>query len=380
MLLAVVLLVSAFSGALAVSQSQINALKQQQAALNEQKKAAADKMNATGAELNNYVEKKTALDEQNELTRQEIELINEQIDLYEKLVEEKAKELEQAREVEAKQKADLRVRMRAMEENSTLSYVALLFKATSFTDFLSKLADINAMMKSDKALEDAYIAAREKVEDLKAEYEQTLEEQKDTKTELEDKKAELEKQIAAAEQVIKDLEADYEADKAQYEANEANAAALNAQINNMIAQLEAQQQQNNGSVVTGTGTYIWPLPGYTGGHTYGNRFHPVLNYWRMHYGEDIGAPAGTPILAADSGTVVTVAYEAGGYGNYVVVNHGGGRSTRYAHMSATAVSAGQTVTQGQTLGYVGSTGLSTGAHLHFETRVNGSAVDPYTYF
>ncbi|NCC67064.1 MAG: peptidase M23 [Clostridia bacterium] len=371
---------AAYAGnAAAVSQAQINALKKQQEAIAAQKETISEKMSAAESELTSSIEQKTALDEQNTLTMQEIELINEQIALYEDLVEQKAKELTKAEQAEQEQAASLRVRMRAMEENGSLSYISILFNATSFTDFLAKLADIDAMMKSDKALEDAYIAARELVEQVKAEYEQTLEDQKATKLELEEKKSELELQIAAAEEIIKALEADYESYKAEFEASAANEEALNSQICQLITELENQQKQNGG-IITGTGTYIWPLPGYAASGNYGNRYHPILKYWRFHYGEDIGAPSGTPILAADSGTVAVAAYEAGGYGNYIVLNHGDGRSTRYAHMSAFAVSAGQSVTQGQVIGYVGSTGLSTDAHLHFETRVNGTAVDPKSYF
>ena len=129
-----------------------------------------------------------------------------------------------------------------------------------------------------------------------------------------------------------------------------------------------------------TGTYIWPLPGYTPGtRTYGYRMHPILGYMRFHSGQDIGAPSGTSIIAADSGTVSVATYDSS-YGNYVTVYHSNGTYTLYAHMSSLAVSAGQTVSQGQVIGYVGTTGSSTGNHLHFEVRVNGNRVDPVNYF
>ncbi|NLW65752.1 MAG: hypothetical protein GXY26_05925, partial [Clostridiales bacterium] len=164
------LLVSAIGSASAVSQSQIDALKNQQSSIAAQKNAIKEQMSGLESDMGTYLEKKKALDEQNELARQEIELIDEQISIYETLIKDKEEELIEAKKVEEKQKKELRVRMRVMEENGSLSYLAILFKATNFTDFLSKLADINSMMESDKSLEEEYIAARKHVADVKAEY------------------------------------------------------------------------------------------------------------------------------------------------------------------------------------------------------------------
>jgi murein DD-endopeptidase MepM/ murein hydrolase activator NlpD len=360
--------------------------------LKEQQEELNGKMDELGAQIgdlenqmNAAMDKKTLLDEQNELARQEIELINEQIAMYENLVETKAKELEEALAQEEAQKQALRRRMREMEEAGNLTYIAIIFNASSFTDLLSRLDFVNTIMENDKQLEDAYIAAREHVAEVKAEYEATLAEHEATKVELEEKKAELERQIAAAEQLMRELEADIERYKAEYAEFEAFANSLESDINKKVAELEAQQKQNEmGNYVTGTGTYKWPLPGYSAGDTFGWRLHPILNVNKWHAGEDIGAPSGTPILAADSGTVITAnsGNYGGGYGNYVVISHGNGVTTLYAHQSAIAVSLGQSVTQGSVIGYVGSTGLSTGPHLHFEVRVTGVATDPlgYTYF
>lgn len=377
------LVFSAFSGAFAVSQAEIDALKQQQEAINNKKAELSSQISDLQGQVDVAMELKLALDEQNEMTRQEIELIVEQIALYESLVEQKAVELEEARVLEAEQKEALRVRMRKMEESGNMSYIAILFNATSFSDLLSRLDTVNMIMKRDKELEEAYIAAREHVEVVKAEYEATLADCEEKKLELEAKKAQLEREIEEAEQVIVELEADIEAFAAQLDQFEAEANAIGNTINQKEAELEQQRQEiinGGGSVIVGTGAYTWPLPGiYPSSNTYGMRLHPILNVMRFHAGTDIGANTGTPILAADSGTV-TIATMGSGYGNYVVISHGEGRTTLYAHMSAIGVSAGQNVTKGDVIGYVGSTGLSTGPHLHFEVRVNGVTTDPMSYF
>lgn len=377
------LVFSAFSGAFAVTQAEIDALKQQQEAINNKKAELNSQISDLQGQVDVAMELKLALDEQNEMTRQEIELIVEQIALYESLVEQKAVELEEARALEAEQKEALRVRMRKMEESGNLSYIAILFNATSFSDLLSRLDTVNMIMKRDKELEEAYIAAREHVEVVKAEYEATLADCEEKKVELEAKKAQLEREIEEAEQVIVALEADIEAFAAQLDQFEAESNAIGNTINQKEAELEQQRQEiinGGGNVVVGTGVYTWPLPGiYPSSNTYGMRLHPILNVMRFHAGTDIGANTGTPILAADSGTV-TIATMGSGYGNYVVISHGEGRTTLYAHMSAIGTSAGQNVTKGDVIGYVGSTGLSTGPHLHFEVRVNGVTTDPMSYF
>ena len=373
------LAVSIFTPAFAVTQSQIDSLKDKQQQVSAAKDALESQMAQLDVELSTVMERKAALDEQNQLAQQEIELINEQIDLYTQLIEKKAQELEEAKAAEAKQAEELRVRMRVMEENGKLSYFSILFKATSFTDFLSKLDDISRIMEYDKALEEAYIAARQHVEDVKAEYEATKAENEAKKIELEEKKAQLEIRIEEATQLIVQLEADIEEYKIQYEASEAQEAEISSQIDKLVKELERQQAAAGGGSITGTGSYIWPLPGYSPGSAYGWRMHPILHVMKFHAGEDIGAPSGTPILASDSGTVVLSTYGSG-YGNYVTISHGGGRVTLYAHMSSRAVEAGAAVTQGQVIGYVGSTGMSTGPHLHFEVRVNGATTDPKSYF
>lgn len=361
---------------LAVSQAQIDALEEEREGLRGQRDDMQAEIDALKSDQDNALAQKYALDAQNELHRQEIELIDEQISIYTKLVEQKSLEVEAAQRLEDEQLEAYRKHVRAMEENGSFTYLAIIFGSNSLPDLLSNIDMIKEIMQADKRLHDQYISAREETEKVKAEYEVMLGDLEEKQEELQAEKAALELEIEAACEIIEELNALMEESREAYDAIVAEETALQASIDSMIAELERQQAANN---ITSTGTYIWPLPGYSPGSAYGWRMHPIYNEMRFHAGEDIGAPGGTPILAADSGTI-TIGPAGSGYGNYVMVNHGGGRVTLYAHMSAFAVSGGQSVSQGDVIGYVGTTGTSTGNHLHFEVRVNGATTDPKQYF
>ena len=375
--LALVMAVCCATGAFAVSQSQIDALEEQRDSLRaerEEMQAGIDELEAQQADV---MARKTALDEQNQVYMEEIELIDEQVELYDALCEQKAAEVERAITAENEQLALYRRHVRAMEENGKFTYLSLLFGSKSLGELLSNIDMIGEIMEADRRIYEKYGAAREETQAAQAEYEATLAELEVKSAELEAEKAELEEQIAEAEALIAEYEAQLEVDRAAYEAQLAKEQALESEIQAMIAELERQEAANS---IVSTGSYIWPLPGYSPGSAYGWRVHPIWGDMRFHAGEDIAAPSGTPILAADSGLATVVPNNGNGYGNYIIINHGGGRTTLYAHMSGFAVSNGASVTQGQTIGYVGSTGNSTGPHLHFETRVNGATTDPKGYF
>ena len=365
------------SPALAVSQSEIDALEEQRDELKAEREGMQAEIDALKDEQAGVLEQKRILDEQNEVYRQELELIEEQVSLYTRLVEEKAAELEKAMVAEDEQLATYRQHVRAMEENGKYTYLSIIFGSRSLSELMSNLDMIGEIMEADKRIYDQYTAARENAEEIKAEYEATLEQLNDKQAEYEAEKAELEEKIAEASAMISQLEEEISSNYELYLEVLAQEEALEGDIQSMIAELERQEAANS---ITSTGTYIWPLPGYSPGSAYGWRMHPIFHEMRFHAGEDIGAPSGTPILAADSGVATVIPDNGNGYGNYIMINHGGGRVTLYAHMSAFAISGGATVTQGQVIGYVGSTGNSTGPHLHFEVRVNGATTDPKQYF
>ena len=366
----------------------IEAQKQELQSEREGMQAGIDELEAQKASV---LEQKAALDAQNELARQEIELIDEQIALYSGLVEQKAEELEQARDEENAQLEVYKAHIRAMEENGKYTYLDIIFRCASLPELLTAMDQIGEIMEADKRLYDEYSAARQRTEEIKAEYEATLAELGEQSDEQAEQKAALEEEIASAVELINELEEDLERAREEYAINEAAEAALNAQLDAINAQIAAEEEaarqeamQNNqqytGTGSTATGSYIWPCPSSTYVTSrYGYRTHPIFGDQRFHSGIDISANTGATIVAADSGTVSVATY-SDSYGNYVTIYHSNGTYTLYAHMSSLAVSAGQSVSQGDTIGYAGSTGWATGPHLHFEIRANGGTVDPLAYF
>ena len=281
------------------------------------------------------------------------------------------------------------MRVRAMEESGRYNYIEVLFGASSIGEFLSLIDDIGDIMRSDKELEDSYRQAVTDLKTVKAEYETAKAEMEDSKKELETLKAQQEKDIAEAAAVIASLQSDISSNSSTLSQLSAQEKALQDEINKKVSELNAQQKPNNGGSsggssggsTVGTGNLVWPSYCTYITSRQGPRTHPITGEYKNHGGTDIGASYGSAIMAADSGTVVRSSDGwNGGWGNFVMIDHGNGMQTLYAHMSSRAVSVGQTVSRGQTIGYVGSTGMSKGAHLHFEMYINGSRIDPQTRY
>jgi len=336
----------------------------------------------------NVLEKKAVLDDRNLLAQEEIQVIEEQIGIIDGLVANMQLDLEEARAEEEYQRERWLTRVRAMEEGSSLSYMEVVFDATSFSDLLTRLDLMSEVMEHDRELEAAYTAARENVEFLEFQAEVMSAENETKRSELEDKKVQLEANIQAANRLITDMESDIESLKELQALEEEAEAAIKAQISELAAEYEAalaEEQQAAGAVGTGgnaeisggaDGQLLWPSYCTIITSYYGNRLHPVYGYYRMHKGVDIGASARTAIWAPADGVVITSAKDSG-YGNYVVIRHDNGYYTLCAHMDSRAVSSGQYVTQGQTIGYVGTTGVSNGYHIHFEVwDSNMNTMDP----
>ena len=374
----------------AVGQSAVDQLQSQKTTLSQQKNAKKAALDALRTQQAGFVEMKAALDEKNELAQQEILVTQEQIELYNEMIAEKEAEAQAAQAAADAQLELYKVHLRAMEENGTFNfYLSVLFGAKDFGDLLARIDMITEIMEKDKSVEDSYKEARDYALEIKAEYEAYKAELDEKKATLEAEVEQLKAEIAEASQMIADLQADIDAYTAEYNQMEANERAVQAQIDELSRQMQEEERRrqeeaaaNNTTAPSNpavTGTYQWPATSTYITSKYGNRVHPIFGTTKFHSGVDVGAGAGTNVTAADGGTVSVATYSSS-YGNYVMIYHSDGTSTLYAHMSALAVSQGDTVNKGDVLGYVGDTGWANGPHLHFEIRVGGSTVDPLGYF
>ena len=405
LILSVVTVLSLVLGALptrayAVTQSEIDALKKERDKIAEQKAAQQAIVDELEAQHADVLERKLALDERNAFTLEQMELNEQEIALYDQMIEEKAREVDDARALEEQQLERYRTRVRAMEENGNYGFLALVLNAGSLGELLTAMDDIGEIMESDRRLEDEYIAAREHTEEVKAEYEAYKAELEAKQATLRAEQVELQRQIDEATDLINQLLEDIEGNAEELAKLQAAQDEAQKEIDQKVAELELQRAEeeerrrqeaaannpssggggSSGGSVTGTGSFTWPCPSCTYiTSRVGYRWHPVSGQWKYHSGLDIGAAYGASIVAADGGTV-TIAGVNGGYGNCVMIDHGNGYYTLYGHMSSIAVSVGQSVSKGATIGYVGSTGVSTGPHLHFEIRQGTTILDPENWF
>lgn len=377
--LALLMLLPIFSmiagNASAVTQSEIDALKKEQQESQAKQQELKEQLADVEADQQAAQQKRELLTQQLNAINAEIKNIDAQIAYYDGEIAQKEEERKEAEAREQKQYELFCQRVRLMEEEGTVSYWSILFNAENFSDLLDRIADVDAVMDYDNAVMDQLIATRQELERLQAELESARAEEQAAKEQQEAKKAEQQAKVAEAQKLLDQINANIEEVNRQLDEESAAAADIQAEIAKKQKQLEEQRKQQNIVISSETG-YLWPLPGYYRlSSQFGYRIHPITGVAHSHTGIDIPASGGTSILAAKSGQVVTSAYHYS-YGNYVVIDHGNGNSTLYAHMRSRAVSEGQMVTQGQVIGYVGTTGSSTGNHLHFEVRDNYTRVDP----
>lgn len=292
----------------------------------------------------------------------------------------------------------LKERVRVMYEYGSTSYLEILLEADGFGDLLTRIAVLKDIVSHDKEIINQYIASQKEIEDAKAVVETEKAEQVSAKDILESKKSDLKKLSDEKKAIIDSINADIKTLEAEEKAAEDDYNSMMAAVKKAQKELEEKQKaeaaaaaaQKSGSsskssaktvtVTKGTGQFTWPAAASTRVTSgFGSREKPNAAATSNHRGIDIGAASGTDVVAADAGTVI-VAGSNRSYGNYVVIDHGNGYTTLYAHNSRLCVSVNQSVSRGQVIAKVGSTGNSTGPHLHFEVSKNGSVVNPMNFF
>jgi len=361
---------------MAVTWADIAALKDDASDLGSQKKELQARLDALANDKSQAMARKKLLDQQIANTSAQIQNVESQIKNYEALITQTEGELVDAQEREAAQYELFCSRVRAMEKRGEVSYWSVLFRASSFTDLLSRLDIINEIMDSDQKVIDELQALQLEIEEKKTQLEDSKTETEAAKADLVAKKTELNSQRTQANQVIQQLVSNENETEAAIDGLEEEEAAIQAEIQRLNRELAAQQAANGQSSQSNPGGYIWPVDSRYITSTVGGRTSPGGIGSTNHKGTDIGRVGYTsPIYASKAGTVIVSQY-SNSYGNYVVISHGSGNTTLYGHMSSRKVTVGQYVNQGDVIGITGSTGNSTGPHLHFEITENGARVNP----
>ena len=304
--------------------------------------------------------------------RRELAEIQKELENTEEFIRVTNEELLEA-ENDLKEKIELLCsRLRALYENGSVTYLEVLLGSASFNEFLSRVDMMQDIIGQDVELMEMIQQKKDEIEAKKEELEKKKEELIRLEKEADSKKQQLEADTARREQLLAELEQERKA----YETALDELEETSKQIEDMIRRLQMEQ---SGSAQTSPGQMHWPTgPSWRISSPFGNRVHPILGSTRFHSGIDMAAPHGQPVYAAAPGKVIFSGVQ-GGYGNTVIIDHGGGISTLYAHNSTLTVSVGEFVSKGQMIARIGSTGLSTGPHVHFEVRVDGAPQDPMNW-
>ena len=365
---------------------QIDALEEKNAAIQKEINAIQGQYNANFKDMQDMVAQKESIDQELTLLNSKVETTNQQISAYSQLIADTQEELEDA-QLELRQLSEQhRQRVRVMEEQGNLTYWEVIFQANSFIDLLDRLTMVEEINAADrKRIQQMRIAA-----DIVSATQLNLETEKSSLEQTRVQLAEDEEALAEKRKQSDELLHELEKKAEEFELLLAKSEELQEELMQQIAAKEKDLKEAKydeylaklalqGENPPSSATWITPVSGWRLSSPFGMRKHPVLGYSRMHNGIDMACAQGTPIYATRAGKVTRAAYQAGGAGNYVSINHLDGFASIYMHMTHYVVSAGQTVSQGQLIGYVGSTGISTGPHLHFGVSYAGTYVNPLAY-
>ena len=373
----------------AAKKGDIDSAKDQISSLEEEKKKTEETIkNLEGlkADTESYVRQ---LDSDLEELDQELTSLSGQITDKEAEIDETKKQLEQAKKTEEEQYNSMKLRIKYMYEKGDTSYLDLLMESGSLSELLNKAEYIGKISAYDRQKLDEYVATKEQIQAKEAELEAEHGELLGLQEQTEAKHASVEQLLSAKQSELKKYESQISAAEGQLSEYEKDIKAQEDSIKAIEAEMRRKEEEARKKAEAAGKTYktknlgdisfTWPCPSsgrITSG--FGGRTSPTEGASSNHQGIDIGASSGSDIIAAADGTVTisTYSYSAG---NYIMINHGGGVSTVYMHCSKLLVSAGETVKKGQVIAKVGSTGYSTGPHLHFGVRLNGSYVNPSKY-
>ncbi len=362
-----------------VTQEDINALKSDATALNNRKKELEKELDALADDKSKALERKNLLDQRVDNTAAQIRNVEAQIEDYAALIGQAEADLADAQQREAEKYELFCKRVREMEEQGSVSYWSVLFKAESFSDLLGRLDIINEIMDADQRVIDQLKALQAEIEVKKTDLESAKADSEAAKAELLVKKSELDKQRQEAIALVNEIRSNESKYKSTLNALDAEEERIQAEIVKKSRELAAQEAAKGKNSKSNPGGYIWPVDSRYVTSTVGGRTSPGGVGSTNHKGTDIGRVGYTsPIYAAKAGTVIVSQYSSS-YGHYVVISHGDGNTTLYGHMSSRKVPVGQYVNQGDVIGITGSTGNSTGPHLHFEITENGVRINPLSH-
>lgn len=371
------------------SAKSLSQLQREQSALKKKQAEVAARLKNLRADKANKIEYKQALDSQVGTVQSQIDVLNQQINALDSDISDKQSQIAGKQQNINKNYELLKQRLHALYLTGEASNLEIILSAKNVVDLADKTEAIKAITTHDTNLINTLKADMQSIQAQKAQIEANRRDVAGAKITLDQKQGELSSLQKETQQVIAEISANESSAKAENAKLAEQRKKADAAIDQWFKEYyERQRQQNRGGGTSGsggytsTGNFAWPVPGVnTVTSGFGSR------WGSFHKGIDISGPGvyGRPIVAADSGRVMMAGWGNygsgyGGYGNVVAIDHGGGYSTLYGHCSSVAVSAGQVVTKGQVIAYVGNTGDSQGAHCHFEVRVNGVARNPLNWF
>lgn len=327
------------------------------------------------------LEKKEILDKQINSVKKEIDIATQQLDTLDVELENANAKLDAASEAYDLAFEESKAYIRLAYEGGTVSNLEIILSSGSIREFITRVEIVREIMSYQQNVIKKLQDTKDTIESTQKVIQEKHDKQKSVTNELEKREQVLNTKQAASDAMVNKFNDKQDELSAMIEEVERQEAELQAEIRRQLA--EEAQKEDGGSKVPVSNGFLYPLDSKwkTITSPYGYRVHPTTGVYKLHTGVDISGSgiSGANIYAAKNGTVLKGGYHRA-YGNYCLINHGDGTATLYAHMSTLMTSVGSTVTQGQVIGKVGSTGYSTGAHLHFEVLVNGEYVNPLQYF